>query len=761
MNTTRIDYRPTTRGINVPGVRITTVALCVLVLVAGGLVAGGTAVADTGTANAQARPVAPDVATPGAYTALTPARVLDTRDGTGGYSTPFAQQSVRTLQVAGVGGVPSSGAGAVVLNVTVTNPTSGGYLTVYPGGTRPTSSNLNFVAGQTVANLVTVQVGPSGTVSIYFGGGTGSVDVVADVNGWYASGAAATDGAFTPLSPVRVLDTRTDGGRPNPQTSVTRQVAGVDGVPANAGSVVVNVTVTDPTGGGFLTVYPGPDRPTSSNLNFLAGRTVPNLVEVPLSSAGTISVFNGSTGTADVVLDVFGYFLGSTPSVDGMFAPLDPARILDSRIGLNNVRQPVPAGTSDQVRVTGVGGVPTTGVAAVVLNLTAVAGSGGGGFLTVYPGPGRPTASNLNFLAGQIVPNLVIAPVGAAGTILVYNGAGVPVDIVADVMGFVRDGALVVPDPSTSRYVDTLAATQAPASITATMSAAGRADARAATGNGPHLAVLEFGAQTNRAGGDGTGTGTQTGVLPPGASTRLTYAQVATAVKGYLDGFAANAAAGAALTVAVGTNSAGFDGSTYAPAAKGADWAALVGGLVTYGAAESPTITVVGADDIEPDFDASIDQVGAWITAFTTADTTLKLINNGAASACPTTLGVTAQSCGAVQIEGSDPVAYNTWKQSDYVAISRGLAPSQLSVLPQVYVTVQAAQWQNIDLTAIGQGSGRLIFAGVLTSVAACNGRGCTSLSPTEAWAAMKQALTAYTSTDSTVVPTVTDIRYP
>jgi hypothetical protein len=76
---------------------------------------------------------------------------------------------------------------AVVLNVTVTQPATAGNLTVYPDGAAlPNSSNLNFVAGQTVPNLVIAPVGANGTVDFY-NAAPGTVQIIADVSGWFAS----------------------------------------------------------------------------------------------------------------------------------------------------------------------------------------------------------------------------------------------------------------------------------------------------------------------------------------------------------------------------------------------------------------------------------------------------------------------------------------------------------------------------------------------------------------------------------------------
>ena len=113
-------------------------------------------------------------------------RVLDTRGGQGAVGPVVAGHRRCSLQVRGVAGVPASGVAAVVLNVTVTQPTAAGFVTVYPGGVaRPTASSLNFVAGETVPNLVVAPVGADGRVD-FFNGSGGTVQVIADVSGWFS-----------------------------------------------------------------------------------------------------------------------------------------------------------------------------------------------------------------------------------------------------------------------------------------------------------------------------------------------------------------------------------------------------------------------------------------------------------------------------------------------------------------------------------------------------------------------------------------------
>lgn len=258
-----------------------------------------------------------DTTTVGLYRPVVPARLVDTRLRNGGPTTIGPGQSI-DVQVAGRANVPATGASAAVLNVTATNPTSIGYLTVYPAGTPlPGASNLNFKAGQTVPNRAIAMLGSGGAVSIF--NGSGNTDVVVDVGGWFTDGSdtSASGGQFTGLSPDRILDTRTgNGGVPiaplRANSTLTFSVAGRGGVPllgstAPATAVIVNMTVTNTTSNGYLTVYPNDaSLPLASDLNWAPGQTVPNLVVVKLSADGKIAIYNGF-GSVDVIIDVLGY----------------------------------------------------------------------------------------------------------------------------------------------------------------------------------------------------------------------------------------------------------------------------------------------------------------------------------------------------------------------------------------------------------------------------------------------------------------------
>ncbi|HEY1281122.1 MAG TPA: hypothetical protein VGF22_15705, partial [Acidimicrobiales bacterium] len=273
--------------------------------------AGATGVSTTQTAGATAR-----------FVPVTPARLFDSRRG-----VALAAGSVTRLPVAGVAGVPPD-ATAAALNVTVTEATGPGFVTVWPaGGARPDTSNVNVERpGATVPNLVVVPLGPDGAVDMFT---LAAGHLVVDVVGAWEPATTATAGRLRAVEPVRVLDTRTGAIVPSGGV-VEANVGGIAGHPSGA---VLNVTATESTGPGFVTVWAasGP-RPDSSNLDVeQAGQTVANLVVTPVSADGKVALF-AQTAT-HLVVDLVGVFTddSAAPSGDGLLVPVAPARLLDTR----------------------------------------------------------------------------------------------------------------------------------------------------------------------------------------------------------------------------------------------------------------------------------------------------------------------------------------------------------------------------------------------------------------------------------------------
>jgi hypothetical protein len=376
------------------------------------------------------------------YTAKTPFRLADTRTSSG---QPLAGQHLTPgksdlVPVVGVDGVPGN-ATAAVLNVTATNGTAASFFTAYAGNTGlPLASNLNFVAHQTIANLVTVPIGNNGGVNVYNLAGT--ADAVVDLEGYFAPGPGPA-GLYNPQRPARISDTRSGSGQPNAGQRLSAgsilhvQATGAGGVPGSGVSaVVLNVTAVGPTGSSFLTVFPeGNGLPLASNLNFTPGKVVPNRVIVPVGTGGKVDIYN-QQGSVDVVVDAGGWFNDSTGTTGFTFTPKPPIRVADTRRGSG---QPLagqtvgPRGTLT-VPVVTPAGLPA-GAMAVAANVT-VANTSASSFLTVFPnGQPPPLASDLNWVAGQVVPNLAITQIGSGGALAVFNNSG-SVDVIVDVFGF-------------------------------------------------------------------------------------------------------------------------------------------------------------------------------------------------------------------------------------------------------------------------------------------------------------------------------------
>lgn len=382
---------------------------------------------------------APPPAVPSTYTPVTPARLLDSRTGNG-LSGRFTSGSPRSFDVAGRGGVPAD-ATAVTGNLTVVSQTSAGYLTLSPvPDATPGTSTLNFPAGDTRGNNVTVRLSAAGGLSAVFVGTSGAMThVVFDVTGYFREGTAGA--RFTALNPTRILDTRTDLGLPGVfHTRVPRTfaVAGEGGVPSGAIAVAGNLTVVGQTQPGHVSVGPVPDAtPNTSSLNFPTGDTRANGVIVPLGAGGTLSAVyvSNAAGTLELIFDVTGYFaMGDSGAV---FVPLNPARLLDTRFG-NGLSGVFSMGDPRTFDVAGRGGVPNDALA-VTGNLTVVQQTRGG-HLALGPSVGPDSSSTLNFPAVDVRGNGVAVALGGTGGLSnVYIASGsASTHAVFDVTGYFR-----------------------------------------------------------------------------------------------------------------------------------------------------------------------------------------------------------------------------------------------------------------------------------------------------------------------------------
>ncbi|MBM0255722.1 hypothetical protein [Micromonospora sp. 4G55] len=379
------------------------------------------------------------------YPLTTPSRLMDTRNGTGVSGRPIAPGETVELQVAGRGGLPTGGLSAVVLNVTVTGPTASSFLTVYPADEeRPNASSINFPAGWLGSNNVTVKLSADGRIKVY--NRTGYTHAVVDVSGFYAGSnwfqpMPPVGAQHHPLTPRRLFDTRTDGGAIPARGSQEGFVDFGPELSPKVRSLVLNVTAVAPAKAGFLTVWSGEGGlPISSTVNYAAGKVVPNLVVVKTRACTdcgrgyALPAFSVYTSqTANVVVDLVGVFDDGTVADGLRFTPVSPTRIVDSRTGLGTSGA---LGANVTRKVTTPSALVTDATRALAMNVTAVSPTTST-VITVWPadtGAAKPTASNLNPAAGQIVSNAVFTGIGPKDAFNVHNLSG-STHLVADVVG--------------------------------------------------------------------------------------------------------------------------------------------------------------------------------------------------------------------------------------------------------------------------------------------------------------------------------------
>ncbi len=388
---------------------------------------------------------------------LSPVRVLETRSDQAAFRGrgAFEAQETAVIDVVSIAQLDPAKVAGVSLSVTVVRPTSGGFLTLWPTGTLPTASTLNFVAGQTVPNGALVGLDPQGRIKIFNGSG-GTIHVLVDIQGWVPVGAG-----FTSITPVRVLETRPGfpgyGGQGalGPSTSRSIPVVSRLGLPGSVRvtGVAVNITSADASASSFFRVSPdvgaGFDA-SSSSLNFAAGQTVANSAVLGIGSNGNLQISN-AFGSANAIVDITGYF------VDGLsFRPMEPRRLVDTRNpggqGLIAVScadgtgtspkptGPFPGSSCYALNVHRSAGLPAGMVGAAALNVT-VAQASSSGFLSVWPSSSdRPVVSSSNFVPGQVVANTVI--VGVDDYITVYNGSALAVHVIIDITGWFPEDAV-------------------------------------------------------------------------------------------------------------------------------------------------------------------------------------------------------------------------------------------------------------------------------------------------------------------------------
>jgi RHS repeat-associated protein len=397
---------------------------------------------------------APGDASEGQYNPLPEARIVDTRTAfLTGTCTPspcarlVANQST-TMAVLGRGGIPASGVEAVVANVTYLNPAGTGWSKVNPDASNQASAALTHfnTAGLTENTMVVAIPDAQGRITVR---STTAVDVVVDVVGFYTAPSGASGSVFEAVTPTRLADTR-DGTGVCPTAACARlvanqnvdvTVAGRNGLPAtDIDAVTVNITVVSPAAAGSLKVNPTAALVGTATLNYQTNKAnnLTTVAEVGADGRFTIR----STAATDVVIDVVGYHTSPSGSEGSIFQPLTPARVTKTISG-EGTCVPAPcnrmaAGESVRYKVAGVGGVPTAGVDAVVLDVSIEAPSAAG-FAKVNPTGGTnlaQAAATLHYGANQTVNDVVVAQLDAEGYVTIFTQQAA--DVIIDVSGWYR-----------------------------------------------------------------------------------------------------------------------------------------------------------------------------------------------------------------------------------------------------------------------------------------------------------------------------------
>jgi hypothetical protein len=394
-----------------------------------------------------------------------PARILDTRPGSGigNITGPLGAGATVSVPIAGT--TPSAGVTlpaavtAVALSITVTGQTQSGYLTVYADGEpRPATSTLDFAASGTLSNNAIIPVGPDGKIAIY-NFGTGTDQVLLDLTGYFttpgtAAAAHLTGSTYTPLqNPTRLFYTGNSTGssfytgtgtngattsQVGPGAALTVTIAGntTNGLTLPASgitAVALNIGVIAPSGDtGWIAAYPQ-GMPTTnlkeSNVSFTGGSTFAStIVVITLNPSNEkLSIYNGSAQPISIVGDLSGYFTSVTTGQ--YYHSLDAARILDTR----QTNTPLsPNGTQTIPDPSGIIARNPT----LVLNITAVAPTTSG-YLTAYPAQASGTGTSvLNFAANQTIADVGLIYTANANSFIIGNGSAGTVDYLLDINGY-------------------------------------------------------------------------------------------------------------------------------------------------------------------------------------------------------------------------------------------------------------------------------------------------------------------------------------
>jgi hypothetical protein len=315
------------------------------------------------------------------------------------------------VPMAGQAGVPTSGVSAVLATIDLARPSAAGYLAAGSGCNGTTASVQQYTAGVSRSALVSVPLDSLGRMQVRLSGGASNVSIY--VHGWYAPGTSAT-GLFTAIPRTRAYGAVVRAGAP-----IDVATNGVGRLPSTSvASVLLNVTVQNPTAAGTLAVGPGGVNPAYADQSFAAGRSITQLVVAKRSADGKVRVAL-SAGSGNVLVDVWGYYGAAVAGGGNLSHRVIPRRVLN-------------ASTAPDVTFS-VSGLPAN-TRSVVLVGTVVSATGNG-FLGAGPGGGVNPPGVVQYYAGSPVANTIVVPVGPNNTVHFKLSTGTG-KLYADLLGY-------------------------------------------------------------------------------------------------------------------------------------------------------------------------------------------------------------------------------------------------------------------------------------------------------------------------------------
>lgn len=376
----------------------------------------------------------------GVFVPVQPARLYDWVSDPAKRATPTAP---KTFKATGVAGIPATGVSAVVVDISAYSSTGHTNVYIKQNATDTTASVLSVGEDSSVMSNTTI-VRPSSTGTITVAVNDQPIGFNVDVQGYFTtSSVSGQAGGFVPITPTRVMGTNNGIGWSdaplNAGVTYTKQVTGTAGIPANATAIFANVRVLNATNDGALKIAAAGTNLTSlvTMGNFEAAKYNDFGMSIKLgtgTNAGKIAMMV-SPGTADLIIDVQGYFTG-TGEDGGGFTPLNSRHFFDSR----TMGGAIAPNATRVVQVAGLTGIPDTGFADSVAMTIAAREYTASGSVSVYNADETPNGtSNIAFKApwaSMEEKSTAIVKLSEDGEVKITNNTSGTVHILLAVQGY-------------------------------------------------------------------------------------------------------------------------------------------------------------------------------------------------------------------------------------------------------------------------------------------------------------------------------------